>query len=289
MIDIKIERLLAADMERARRRTVVAASIGISSGLALSIGLPIYLLLHHHVSSVSFFVAAVIGPVPFSLLQRKLQYHHQIFLAELVGYMGLGVGFLLVPFLSASGVTLLQLLAKYIDEGRGAMVLSFSRFISFFYSRSPLEPMQIRLAIKASQVEEFYNYGQYEKGANLLDSLLSECERLYKSQPSADLLEGYCMAQTICISLLNQMARYFEWPYGNLASLLIDEGRYKEADAVFSQALEINPYYVNALVNMAEGKRKQHDFKAAREYLDRALNADPEDLRANIMRILPDI
>ncbi|MBU6453767.1 MAG: tetratricopeptide repeat protein [Cyanobacteria bacterium REEB67] len=72
----------------------------------------------------------------------------------------------------------------------------------------------------------------------------------------------------------------FEWPYNNLCSLYIDEGKYAQAEKYGLQAIAINPKYVNALVNMAILKDRQDDLTAARTYLDRALAADPTDAGA---------
>lgn len=80
----------------------------------------------------------------------------------------------------------------------------------------------------------------------------------------------------------------FEWPYGNLGSDYVEEGKYSEAEATLRKALEINPSYVNAWLYLADCKRKQHKFVEARQLISKALSLDPDDERARMMSLLPD-
>ncbi len=81
----------------------------------------------------------------------------------------------------------------------------------------------------------------------------------------------------------------FEWSYSNLGNLYVSQGKYKEGEGLLNKALEINPSYVNALLHLADSKRKQRDFPSARKYINKALSLDPDDDGARIMSLLPDI
>lgn len=68
----------------------------------------------------------------------------------------------------------------------------------------------------------------------------------------------------------------FEWPYGNLGSLYVKQGKVAEGKAVLRKALEINPHYVNAWIHLAEANLRDKDPAAARECVAKALEQDPD-------------
>ncbi|MBX9691330.1 MAG: tetratricopeptide repeat protein [Cyanobacteria bacterium] len=70
---------------------------------------------------------------------------------------------------------------------------------------------------------------------------------------------------------------YFEWPFGNLGSLLIRVGEFKSARRILQTALEINPYYVNAWLHLCRLSAVEGDFAQALECLDRVTSIDPEE------------
>jgi tetratricopeptide (TPR) repeat protein len=78
----------------------------------------------------------------------------------------------------------------------------------------------------------------------------------------------------------------FEWPYGNLGSLLVTLGEFEEARRILEQALEINPFYLNALLHMARLHAANDDFDACYRCLDRAEEIDPDDMGAVEIREL---
>jgi tetratricopeptide (TPR) repeat protein len=69
----------------------------------------------------------------------------------------------------------------------------------------------------------------------------------------------------------------FEWPYGNLGSLLIRKGEPERALKILDKALDINPHYVNAWLHRARAMAILSKFVEAQECLDRATEADPDD------------
>lgn len=80
----------------------------------------------------------------------------------------------------------------------------------------------------------------------------------------------------------------FEWPYGNLGSLLVQEGNLSEAKDVLKKALEINANYVNGWLHLARASALDADFDGARECLVRAANADPDDTAIEALRLVID-
>ncbi|HEY9760420.1 MAG TPA: tetratricopeptide repeat protein [Oculatellaceae cyanobacterium] len=76
----------------------------------------------------------------------------------------------------------------------------------------------------------------------------------------------------------------FEWPYGNLSALLLQEGRTSEAIKLLDKALAINSYYVNGWLRMATARGLMMDFNGARECVDKALAADPNEIAALAMK-----
>jgi hypothetical protein len=83
-------------------------------------------------------------------------------------------------------------------------------------------------------------------------------------------------AKTIWRGLINRYPD-FEWPYSNLASELLGEGRPAEAVPLLEKALQINPQYTNALHHMFVAKSQLHEREAAIQYLRRCADSDPEN------------
>jgi len=77
----------------------------------------------------------------------------------------------------------------------------------------------------------------------------------------------------------------FEWSYSNLRDLYVQEGRYKEAEQLLSNAISINPNYVNAWWHLAECKLKQNDEVNAKNCVNKALELDPDDLGAKLIKL----
>lgn len=80
----------------------------------------------------------------------------------------------------------------------------------------------------------------------------------------------------------------FEWPYGNLGSLLLHLGRLDEAEIVLNKALEINPYYLNAVLHLARLHAANDDLDSCAQCLDRASEIDSNDSSAQEIRELLD-
>ncbi len=69
----------------------------------------------------------------------------------------------------------------------------------------------------------------------------------------------------------------FEWPYGNLGSLLIKRGRLEEAQELLIKAVQINPYYINGWLHLSRVYAIQENFSAAEECLQRVTAIDASD------------
>lgn len=95
-------------------------------------------------------------------------------------------------------------------------------------------------------------------------------------------------AEKIWIECINKYPK-FEWPYGNLGNVYIEQGKFKEGEALLMKSLEINPSYVNAWLHLADSKRQQRDFESARKCIKKALELDPGNERAQLMNLMPEI
>lgn len=69
----------------------------------------------------------------------------------------------------------------------------------------------------------------------------------------------------------------FEWPYGNLGSLLIKRGRLETAQELLVKAVQINPYYINGWLHLSRVYAIQENFSAAEECLQRVTAIDASD------------
>lgn len=72
----------------------------------------------------------------------------------------------------------------------------------------------------------------------------------------------------------------FEWPFSNLASLILNEGELNEAKKLLEQAIQLNPCYINALLHLANCHAIQMDYTKAISYIDRILELEPENEQA---------
>ncbi|CAN5567134.1 hypothetical protein BH11CYA1_BH11CYA1_26920 [soil metagenome] len=69
----------------------------------------------------------------------------------------------------------------------------------------------------------------------------------------------------------------FEWPYGNLGSLLIKRGRLGTAQELLIKAVQINPYYINGWLHLSRVYAIQENFSAAEDCLQRVTAIDASD------------
>jgi tetratricopeptide (TPR) repeat protein len=83
-------------------------------------------------------------------------------------------------------------------------------------------------------------------------------------------------AQKIFEQLVDKYAD-FEWPYGNLGSLLIKRGRLNEARELLMQAVQINPYYINGWLHLSRVYAIEGDLEQAEECLERVIAIDRND------------
>ena len=82
----------------------------------------------------------------------------------------------------------------------------------------------------------------------------------------------------------------FEWPYGNLGSLLIQVGDIDSARRVLDKAVSLNPYYTNAWLHLARLHAVTSDFDTAYECLDRVAEIDPDEpAGASIRRAIAEL
>jgi Zn-dependent protease len=107
----------------------------------------------------------------------------------------------------------------------------------------------------------------------VLMNIQANAENAYFTRDRAEEIWKQCIAE--CPN--------FEWPYSNLADLLIQEGKLKEAEILLNRALKINPNYVNAWTRLAECKLKQNDKLTAQTSLEEALRLDPDDFGAKLI------
>jgi len=69
----------------------------------------------------------------------------------------------------------------------------------------------------------------------------------------------------------------FEWPYGNLGSLLIKKGLLAKAQDLLIKAVQINPFYINGWLHLSRVYAIQGDLRAAEDCLHRVTTIDESD------------
>lgn len=122
-------------------------------------------------------------------------------------------------------------------------------------------------------------------GFRALSFLRSHLPAHFQTEQAEQLnIEGYNLnytgqtvqAERVWLDCINRYPN-FEWPYSNLALLYLDEGKVSEAVRLLEKAIEINPYYTNALRNMSDAQLKLGNRDAAIKYMERAAESAPED------------
>jgi len=80
----------------------------------------------------------------------------------------------------------------------------------------------------------------------------------------------------------------FEWAYGNLGAVYIQQGKISNAKDVLWKALDLNENYLNAWLHMARVKAAVLEVREAQSCVDKALRLDPEDQPAQTLKTLID-
>lgn len=69
-----------------------------------------------------------------------------------------------------------------------------------------------------------------------------------------------------------------------LGELLLQQNRYQEAQASLAKALELDPHYGDALVNMGEAQQRQGNSTEALKYFDKAIASNSKNPRAHYFK-----
>jgi tetratricopeptide (TPR) repeat protein len=69
----------------------------------------------------------------------------------------------------------------------------------------------------------------------------------------------------------------FEWPYGNLGSLLIKRADLVRAEQLLIQSVQINPYYINGWLHLSRVYAIESRFAEADDCLKRVTDIDSDD------------
>jgi tetratricopeptide (TPR) repeat protein len=74
------------------------------------------------------------------------------------------------------------------------------------------------------------------------------------------------------------IAKYpnYEWPYGNLAAIYIEDGKYEDAVVLLKKVLAINPNYFNGWNHLADAYRGLGDEDEVKRCQQRALEILPK-------------
>lgn len=84
--------------------------------------------------------------------------------------------------------------------------------------------------------------------------------------------QGHGLEAVRAFRELIKQAPDFEWPYGNLAAMYLDENNLAEAGPLIDQALAINPDYLNGLRYKADFCLRQKNYEGAQAALKHAMD-----------------
>ena len=143
-------------------------------------------------------------------------------------------------------------LEKAIVLDRGEIAIKAKRYLETKIPRYPVPQEAISMNIKGHNSSSIFTPGKAE-------DIWKECISKYPN---------------------------FEWPYSNLGSLYVEEGKYKEAETLLNKAVEINPSYVNAWIHLAECKHREKDFAAEEACIQKADDLDADNPVVKIQKII---
>lgn len=89
-------------------------------------------------------------------------------------------------------------------------------------------------------------------------------------------MSGQIRAAQLTFEKLIEDYPQFEWPYGNLGSIYIMQGKLDLAKRILKKALEINAYYVNARLHLCRAQILASEFDDARKNLEAVSEIDPD-------------
>ncbi|CAN5664025.1 hypothetical protein BH10CYA1_BH10CYA1_51940 [soil metagenome] len=78
----------------------------------------------------------------------------------------------------------------------------------------------------------------------------------------------------------------FEWPYGNLGAVYIQQGKISNAKDVLSKAIDINGDYLNAWLHLARARAAVLEVREAQSCIDKAMRLDPDDQTVQSLKTL---
>ncbi|MBS1955714.1 MAG: tetratricopeptide repeat protein [Cyanobacteria bacterium SZAS-4] len=78
----------------------------------------------------------------------------------------------------------------------------------------------------------------------------------------------------------------FEWPYGNLGAVYIQQGKISNAKDVLSKAIDINGDYLNAWLHLARARAAVLEVREAQSCIDKAMRLDPDDQAVQSLKTL---
>ena len=78
----------------------------------------------------------------------------------------------------------------------------------------------------------------------------------------------------------------FEWPYGNLGAVYIQQGKISNAKDILSKAIDINGDYLNAWLHLARARAAVLEVREAQSCIDKAMRLDPDDQTVQSLKTL---
>ncbi len=194
------DQLVAADMAKERRQTILAAGFGIPLGMVFSIALPLYQLLHNGPALMYFLAATFLAPSIIALAQLKLQNLGFRRLSEFLGYLGSGLGLPVAPIAATSFGPVLLLTSVYVDQGRYAAALKANSLTRFFNAKNPLSPLYLRNSVAVIDAECLSHSGKFLAARKIFNSLITRLDEAYKKDPNTQNWETVCVMQSVVVA-----------------------------------------------------------------------------------------
>jgi tetratricopeptide (TPR) repeat protein len=164
--------------------------------------------------------------------------------------------------------------AEYLGGKTGDAIATFLLLLEAQPNDSEAAYMLGRIYYQDGRID--YAIGQFQRVLRIAPKSFKAYDNLglcYQARGETELAIRHFLT---AIRLVEKAHPDYDWPYANLASLLVDEGDARQAFAAASKAADRNPYSARNFFLGGKALHKLGKLELAMNWLERSVALDPE-------------